>query len=119
MCNSCMLCAVVELLCRVALGHLFQMGRLAGSIIEGPHPLSGRGEFRSFATLNVAWNGLVRLLRVVPEECRPAILQLKGGFLAPAFRGLACIEAALCTARTRQCCALAIISSSYQLDADG
>ena len=70
--------AVVELLCRVALGHLFQMGRLAGSIIEGPHPLSGRGEFRSFATLNVAWNGLVRLLRVVPEDCRPAIMQLKG-----------------------------------------
>lgn len=86
MCTSCILYAVVELLCRVALGHLFQMGRLAGSIIEGPHPLSGRGEFRSFATLNVAWNGLVRLLRVVPEECRPAILQLKGDFWQQRFR---------------------------------
>ena len=78
MCTFSTVYAVVELLCRVALGHLFQMGRLAGSIIEGPHPLSGRGEFRSFATLNVAWNGLVRLLRMVPEERRPAIMRLKG-----------------------------------------
>ena len=70
--------AVVQLLCKVALGHFFQMGSLAGAIIEGRHHLSGRGEFRSFATLNVAWNGLVKLLRVVPEECRPAITYLKG-----------------------------------------
>jgi hypothetical protein len=68
---------VVQLLCNTALGHFFQMGSLAGAIIEGRHPLSGRGEFRSFATLNVAWNGLVKLLRAVPEDCRPAIMELK------------------------------------------
>jgi hypothetical protein len=78
--TCCVTSAAVELLCKAALGPFFQMGSLAGAIIEGKHPLSGRPEFRSFATLNLAWSGLVRLVKVVPNDLIPAIAQLPGDF---------------------------------------
>lgn len=66
-------------LCEACCSQLFQMGHIVGLIIDGRHPLAGRKEFRSFNTLNAAWVGISKLLLAVPPDCRPAILQLKGG----------------------------------------
>lgn len=62
-----------------ACGQLFQQGRTVAQIVDGASPLSGRREFRSFATLNVAWNGLVKVLLAVPPAARAAFAQLEGG----------------------------------------
>ncbi len=70
--------AGVEAVYEAACGQLFQLGRTVAQIVDGASPLSGRREFRSFAALNVAWNGLVKVLLAVPPAARAAFAQLEG-----------------------------------------